>query len=612
MAHEPEGRDRSVAQGLLEAGVDAHPQEPAGQVEPAGEDRFGSAAECAVQRRNRTRALRRLDARSVIDLGWKRAQPPRCRKGEGVFPLHRPEVVRPHSGAGEGVEARSGRERLLSMTRRASMSGCRRTGKGHRMYEPTLGSLNSRPAPPWYDEAKFGIFIHWGVFAVPAFAPHLGTVSEVVAKHYDKACALTPYSEWYWNAIKTPGTPSAEFHRTTYGAAPYEDFREAFMEGVRRWDPDAWAEAFQDAGARYVVLVTKHHDGFCLWPTDIPNGHQGRWRTERDVVGELAEAVRRRGMRFGVYYSGGFDWTFNRKAMRTLGDVIVGAPGGDYPAYAEAQARELIERYQPSVLWNDISWPDSQDNLFQLFADYYNQTGDGVVNDRWVTPTLLSKLLQNPVLRGLFDGVMKLILANTNGAGGIVPPVVPHSDFRTPEYASFSTIQPFKWEATRGMTNSFGFNRNDTPADYATFEDLLTALIEAVACNGNLLLNVGPRADATIPEEQLDRLKGFGAWLRANGEAIYGSCPWTRSDGVTADGKRVRFTTGGGRLNMIFLDLPSAGLVVVKDVALAGDGVMLNGGAPVRVVQQGPDVVLTLAEPPPDVFAPVISAPLSS
>jgi alpha-L-fucosidase len=248
----------------------------------------------------------------------------------------------------------------------------------------TLEALNARPLPAWYDEAKFGIFIHWGMFAIPGFAARLGSISDAFKTDYDRAVAMTPYTEWYANAIKVPGTPSAEFHKATYGDAPYEAFKAPFLAGLGAWDADEWAEAFAGAGARYVVLVTKHHDGFCLWPSGVANPERAGWDAGRDLVGEIAAAVRRQGMRFGVYYSGGIDWSFNPEPLRTMADFMGSTPGGAYPAYAEAQVRELIERYEPSVLWNDISWPGDEEQLFRLFADYYAAVPQGVVNDRWV------------------------------------------------------------------------------------------------------------------------------------------------------------------------------------------------------------------------------------
>ncbi len=129
---------------------------------------------------------------------------------------------------------------------------------------------------------------------------------------------MTPYTEWYANAIKVPGTPSADFHAREFGNRPYRDFKEPFEEGLRQWDPDQWAEAFRNSGAKYVVLVTKHHDGYCLWPSAVDNPHEKNWTSERVIVGELARAVRAQGLRFGVSSSCAMHWTVTRVPLRRL------------------------------------------------------------------------------------------------------------------------------------------------------------------------------------------------------------------------------------------------------------------------------------------------------
>ena len=154
-------------------------------------------------------------------------------------------------------------------------------------YEPTLQSLNSHPVPAWYDDAKFGIFIHWGLYSIPAFASRFGTIGEVFRDRYDIAVAETPYTEWYCNAIKVPESESARHHREAWHDAPYRDFRTPFLEGLKQWSPRDWADTFAASGARYVVLVTKHHDGYCLWPSHVKNPNQAGWTTERDIVGRV-------------------------------------------------------------------------------------------------------------------------------------------------------------------------------------------------------------------------------------------------------------------------------------------------------------------------------------
>lgn len=481
-------------------------------------------------------------------------------------------------------------------------------------YEGNLKSLNARPLPQWYDDAKFGIFIHWGVWAIPAFAPRLGSISDAFKKDYSRAVAMTPYTEWYANAIKVPGTPSAEFHESEYGNQPYTAFKEPFEQGLKLWDPDEWAEAFRNAGAKYVVLVTKHHDGYCLWPSGIDNPHEKNWTSQRDIVGELARAVRAQGLRFGVYYSGGIDWTFNREPLRTFADFVGSMPRGDYPSYAMAQTRELIERYEPSVLWNDISWPTGLDDLLTLFADYYNAVPEGVVNDRWVHARLTSKLMSYKLPRRLLDfAARRYIRKNPHVVEGVIPQPIPHSDFRTPEYTRFQTIQSKKWEATRGMSHSFGFNRNDTEADYASAESLLSDFIDGVSKGGNLLLNVGPRGtDASIPDEQLSRLRFFGDWLAANGAAVYGTRPWKRdggdcSDAETDTGMPVRFLKKEGDINVVPLGRPSGATLRLRGVALAGEGRLVANGSPVSVRREGEDTLLEFASPLAGDFAPAVA-----
>jgi len=367
---------------------------------------------------------------------------------------------------------------------------------------------------------------------------------------------------------------------------------------------DEWAAQFSDAGAKYVVLVTKHHDGFCLWPSAVNNPEQRDWTSARDIVGELAKAVRDKGMKFGVYYSGGVDWTFNREPLRTMADFMGSTPGGAYPAYAEAQTRELIARYAPSILWNDISWPAPLEPELALFADYYNTIPDGVVNDRWLPMTTERESLRDPERRRALDAVLKERM-KASASRGVVPQLPPHCDFRTPEYAAFDRISAKKWEATRGMSHSFGYNRRDTDADYESVESLVRSFIDTVSKNGNLLLNVGPRGeDAQIPDEQIARLKGFGAWLKANSEGIYGTRPWSRFDGKTQCGVDVRFTSKADALYVHLLEAPAAAEFVVQgdDVPSVSHATHLASGKRVACAPSSAGLHFELA-------APLASAP---
>lgn len=475
------------------------------------------------------------------------------------------------------------------------------------------GGLAARPLPAWFDDAKFGVFIHWGLFAIPAFASGKGPIGQAFRDDYDRAVAVTPYAEWNANAIKIAGTPSAEFHQRTFGGAPYEAFKAPFLDGLADFDPAGWARTFRAAGARHVVMVTKHHDGFCLWPSAVENPKRAGWTSPRDLVGELAAAVRAEGLKFGVYYSGGIDWSFNAEPLRTLADFLGSTPGGPYPAYAEAQVRELIARYAPDVLWNDIAWPTSQGRLERLFADYYAAVPEGVVNDRWAAQNPARRALRFKAARRLLDDRIKArIAADPAAFEGMTPPPVPHSDFRTPEYAAFAVTQDKKWESTRGMSHSFGFNRNDDEADYASAETLIGEIVDATAKNGGLLLNVGPQASGAIPAPQLQRLAAIGAWLRANGEAIYATRPWRHAEAVTDAGVPVRFTADGDAVNLVVLGKPSGERLLVRGVALAGRGRHLSSGAPVDVQSDDGDTVLSFSQPLVGDFAPAVRVSAAS
>jgi alpha-L-fucosidase len=409
-----------------------------------------------------------------------------------------------------------------------------------------LAQLRHHAVPAWWLDAKLGVFVHWTMAAVPAFAPAGDDMGGLIGSGRRDAFAWSPYTEWYENSIRFADSPAARHHRDTYGAQPYAAFRPAFESAIGDWDPGTWAAAYAATGARYVVLVAKHHDGYCLWPTDVDNPRRPGWHSSRDVVGELADAVRAAGMRFGLYYSGGLDWTFDDRPIGTMGDMLAAVPRGAYPDYAEAQVRELIDRYRPSVLWNDIAWPAPAARLWSLFEHYYATVPDGVVNDRWMPWNPLLGAARSPAVRRALDAVLA---RTTSPDGGIVPPKPPHFDVRTPEYVAFDDVQRTPWECVRGMDHSFGYNACSRPEDFIGRADLLWLLADIAAKGGNLLLNVGPRGtDAAIPTEQADRLGWLGEWTGTARRGLFDTRPWVRPGDATADGAPVRFTARGGRV----------------------------------------------------------------
>ena len=396
-------------------------------------------------------------------------------------------------------------------------------------YQATLDSLNQHPLPRWYANAKLGIFIHWGLYSVPGWAPLSHPEHDFANIDYIKN---NPYAEWYLNVMRIPGSPTQAYHREHYGADfSYYSFAPIFNRESKKWDPNAWATIFRETGARYVVLTTKHHDGFTLWPSTTVNPNpsipQDERHAERDIVGELTAAVRKQGMKMGLYYSGGYDWTFNSGPIETSADYEAVKPETKaYGDYAFAQVHELIDRYHPAVLWNDIDWPRTG-NALQVEADYYNAVPDGVIDDRF----------------------------------GIA-----HADFTTPEYQKLDRISAKKWEECRGLGRSFGYNRAEGEAETIAPGDLIALLVDVVSKNGNLLLDVGPEDDGTIAPVQMERLKALGAWLEQNGEAIYDTEPWDRAEGRSTEGDDLRFTRKGEALYVTILGAPKAHTVTIEDV----------------------------------------------
>ena len=217
-------------------------------------------------------------------------------------------------------------------------------------------------------------------------------------------------------------------------------------------------------------------------------------------------------MRFGLYYSGGLDWTVRPEPIANLGDMFACVPTErQYTDYAAAQVRELIARYKPSVLWNDIAWPSKAD-VPQLFTDYYAAVPDGVINDRWFAEDAFFTSLRDPAARKSFNDMMKARIAAADGPQE--GPVPPHCDFRTVEYGLGAIPKNKKWESCRGLGLAFGYNREELASDYMTGAELIAMHRDVTSKGGNLLINVGPMADATIPVEQRTPLIELGKTLR--------------------------------------------------------------------------------------------------
>lgn len=447
-------------------------------------------------------------------------------------------------------------------------------------YEPTLKSISTHTVPEWFHDAKFGIFIHWGLYSVPAWAPLSGDIQEVVKRDgFGGLLRHNPYAEWYLNSLRISGTSTEAHHAVTYGEDfPYERFQVEFERTSARMDPGAWADLFAASGARYAVMVTKHHDGYTLWPSKTTNPRAEGFSSKRDLVGEVTKAVRSRDLRMGLYYSGVLDWTFRTEPIRDVFTFLENQrQDQEYVAYATAHFKELIDAYEPSVLWNDIGYPALGD-VPSLVSYYYNAVPEGVVNDRFRQIRVPASKVGQALMRAAVS--VRLAFAR----GGLPEMPSPHYDFRTPEYATYDETKPEKWESTRGIGHSFGYNQLETESHMLKGPELILMLSDIVSKNGNLLLNVGPTADGTIPEMQQRPLRELGRWLERYGEAIYGTRPWTRASARTSSEAEVRFTRKGDSLYALVHDDLSA---VAEKGELVIDGFSEAAGKRVTNIKTG-------------------------
>jgi alpha-L-fucosidase len=439
------------------------------------------------------------------------------------------------------------------------------------MYEGTWDSVRTHAVPDWYEDAKLGVFLHWGPYSVPGWAPRVPDIQEMLLRAGPRRMLReNPYAEWYFNTMRIKDSPTAQHHAEVYGDDyPYDNFGKTFNDATAVANLDALAGLCADAGARYVVLTTKHHDGFALWPTAVPHPVKGEYHARRDLVGDLTAAVRRRRMRMGLYYSGGYDWPYNDALVRGASDLVLAAPAGSrYRTYVTEHVRELIDWYAPSVLWNDISWP-AGGNLAELFAYFYNKVPEGVINDRWREVAAPRGVVSKGLVRAagrLLELAWPLIPARHKRLTFASPE---HCDFRTPEYEMLHTVSERKWEMCRGVGRSFGANREEPPEDIISETELIQTFCDVVANNGNLLIGVGPRPDGTVPESQQAPLRGLGDWLAANGEAVYGSRPWVKAESATSDGTPLRFTKSGEGVYALVLGMPAGRWVTLQGIDAA-------------------------------------------
>lgn len=444
-------------------------------------------------------------------------------------------------GASVAASIAARRANATSAALLTTRQGSQDSNDSSRRFQPAWASLNRHDVPKWYKDAKLGIFIHYGLYSVPAWAPTLKLTKKgeidwgQFSPDLSQWMVNNPYAEWYMNTLRIKGSPTWKHHIETYGENfDYLDFIPIFNREARKWDPDQWADLFKEIGARYIVPTTRHHDGFRLWPSKVHNPHRkaDQQGAERDIIGELAAAVRRQGIHMGIYFSGGLDWSFTEKPILTRHGVEEDCPQTEeYGQYADALLEELIQRYQPDDIWNDIAYPRTG-HLTQILADYYNLVPDAAIDDRF------HEIDKSPE----------------------------HADYTTPEGVWPDKIVEKKWESCHALGTSFGYNQNEGPEYMLAPGKLIEMFVDIVSKNGNLLLDIGPRADGSISELQLSRVRELGKWLKANGEAIYETRPWMRSEGKTHDGVSVRFTQKEEAVYAIFLAKPGSTEVTIESL----------------------------------------------
>lgn len=441
--------------------------------------------------------------------------------------------IRNRTGTAPGTS----QEGAVTVTGRGAEAAVQKTrlSLGVADYRPTESSLAGHQAPYWFHRAKFGIFIHWGVYSVPAWSP--------VGKQY---------AEWYWNHMQDPANAVHAYHRQTYGENfAYDDFIPMFT--AERFDPRAWVELFRDAGAQYHVLTSKHHEGFALWDTKVSDRSAAKMGPRRDLVKELFEASRRyapelhRGLYFSMpeWFNPDNPWMGhaprNPYTLEPVPYTGYGAGKDFVTDYQAPQMLELIHGYDPELIWCDIG--GANDSLHVL-AEYFNH----------------AKNRARP------------IDVTVNNRSGIA-----FHDFTTPEYTTYDNTVIAKWESSRGLDPfSYGYNQATPDGSYMTTEQVVHSLVDIVSKNGNFLLDIGPRADGTIPQIMQTRLRETGQWLRTNGEAVYDTTYWSK---MAELGEDIRFTVRPDQAFYIHsLTQPGARLTIEAPIPIRpGDKVTMLG-----------------------------------
>ncbi|WP_075590055.1 alpha-L-fucosidase [Labilibacter marinus] len=424
-------------------------------------------------------------------------------------------------------------------------------------YDANWESLKQYEIPTWFQDAKFGIFIHWGPYAVPAFD------NEWYPRHMYQDSILWHQTDS--TLSKVGKHPVFTHHESTYGHPSifgYKDFIPMFK--AEKFDADAWLNLFKKAGAKYVVPVAEHHDGFAMYASKYTRWNAKDMGPKTDIIKEIKEASERAGLRFGVSSHFAFNWDYYNHEDRfdTGNPEFSDLYGPAHSRYAKVnneflqlwwnRTTDIIDQYNPEILWFDFYWDRPEFNEYhkKLAAYYYNmgeETGNEVV--------LQSK---NMGMESFPEGTNVLDI----------------------ERGKLSDIRKDTWQTDTSVGKNSWCHINNW--DSKTANELIDDLIDIVSKNGTMLLNVGPKADGIIPQDQADVLLNMGKWLNINGEAIYNTRPWkiygegptkseeghhSEANNESSTSKDIRYTTKDDILYASVLDYPENGVFILKSLA---------------------------------------------